>query len=1076
VPGFRFCGKCGQPVDAPAAAVDTGVSSDRRQVTVLFADLVGFSTLAEQLDPEELRSLITETFDALKAEIEHRGGTVEKFIGDAVVAIFGAPRAHEDDPDRAVETALKLMEVVSRRSLNTPSPLQLRIGVNSGLVVSGALGDGAPTGVLGDAVNVAARLQQAAGPGEVLVAATVWRRVRDRYELQRVGSLELKGRGERVDAYRVIGPRQPGTRLQAPFVGRREELALLELLWSSTAKGNTHVLSLIGEPGVGKSRLLSEFAAREGALDVRVTCDGERAFGPFLELIETILGRAPRDIDDLRRQAAALGVDADTAQLLATLFGLAGAPPVVMMADEQQKRQVFAGVWQFLLSASGRRPALLVLDDVHWADRSSLDLLGFLLERLGGAPLMLVLSYRPGFEQVERTALRASHTGIRLEPLTPDESVALAHGYLGVVGMPADLQRIVATRAEGNPFFIEELLQALLELGSLAVVDGKAVLATIEVDIPDTVQGTILARLDRLKPPERSLIQHAAVIGRSFSSDLIASVLGQGEDIGPSLEELSRAQLLVAQGPGQWSFKHALIQEVVYGTMLLRQRRDLHRKVAQALETRAGDDPAFLEALAEHYAKGEVSDKARHYSMAAGDLARDRMGFVEAQAKFETALRLWGQGDEEGRLALLVKLGHTAWVAGDPATARTALVEAEAGWTAMGNQRQAGAALAILGRAYWGTGESDRAAEALHRAIELLEPEGPSPELLRAFYVLSTQKMLTGQIDEGAALVTRGLEIERAVPNDAMRSHLLNTLGVCQLIGGDPTGMDRQREALELAVRSGEAEAIGRAYVNLPDSLSKWGRNREAVALARTGREVMRKLGAPGFEWFIASNEAQMLGDLGHYEDAEALCRECLGQRAVMSVPGRVSVGGILSLAWTRRGKYEQARQKLDETLPMARRLGGNEFFAPLLVREAELEQARGNLAAARGAIGEAVRIVLDTPSVWHVVEPIAAAAGLLARTETERLTARLKPYSQHPVFGSRLAEAEAIMSRDKSLFAKAADLYSELELPYQEARCRLEAGQLEPAAEIIKKLGLENGPLGARLNQLASQATKTDR
>jgi len=776
--GFRFCGSCGRAIDSAGPQPGVGMPSERRRVTVLFADLVGFSTIAEQLDPEDLRSLMTGTFSELTACVEAREGTVEKFIGDAVMAIFGVPVAHEDDPVRAVEAAVAMLEVVQARSKDAPSALELRIGINSGLVVSGTVGDGTQAGVMGDAVNVAARLQQGAGSGEIVVAESVWRRIRHRFDGAPIGALEVKGRDQPVPAYRVGRPRTAAIRLQAPFVGRGDELALLDLLWSSAVKGNAHVVSVVGEPGVGKSRLLAELASRTDALDIRVTCGGERAFGPFLDLLERILGGMPEDLADLKARAGSLGVDEDTAVMLAALLGLAGAPPAVRMADEQQKRQVFAGVWQFLLAAPGDRPAFIVLDDIHWADRSSLDLLGFLLERLGGSSLMLVLAYRPGFDQVERTALRASHTAVRLEPLTPEQSVLLARGYLGVSDLPADLERIVADRAEGNPFFVEELLQALLELGSLAVVDGQAVLARLEVEVPDTVQGTILARVDRLDAQARSVLQHAAVIGRNFSTDLLEAVVGTG-DIRPHLDSLVRAQLLVEQEPGRWTFKHALIQEVTYDTLLLRQRRELHREVAEALEARARDDPATLEVLAEHYAKAEVPDKARQYALAAGDLAGERMGFVEARTRYETAFRLWGEGDEPGRLQLLMKLGWARLYGGDVGAARTAFVEAEAGWRALGDVVSAGGALASLGRVLWIVGEGERSAQVLKRAIEVLEPGGPSPELLRAYMWASTTQMLLAQTDDAVALATRGLDIEEALHLDGARSQLLNNLGVC---------------------------------------------------------------------------------------------------------------------------------------------------------------------------------------------------------------------------------------------------------------------------------------------------------
>src|SRR5919198_869509 len=279
--GFRFCGSCGASLVDPGSPSEPAVAprvGERRRVTVLFADLVGFSTLAEHLDPEELRTLMTDTFSELTEEVEAREGFVEKFIGDAIVAVFGAPVTHEDDPLRAVETGFAMLEVVHRRSKGAPAPLALRIGVNSGLVVAGAVGDGSQTGVMGDAVNVAARLQQTAEPGEVLLAASTWRRVRDRFEAEPVGALEVKGKAQPVEAHRLVGRRETGLREGSPFVGRGEELALLELLWSSVLKGNTHVVSVVGEPGVGKSRLLAELRPDRADRDVRIVCGGGRAF------------------------------------------------------------------------------------------------------------------------------------------------------------------------------------------------------------------------------------------------------------------------------------------------------------------------------------------------------------------------------------------------------------------------------------------------------------------------------------------------------------------------------------------------------------------------------------------------------------------------------------------------------------------------------------------------------------------------------------------------------------------------------------------------------------------------------
>ncbi|HZA60849.1 MAG TPA: adenylate/guanylate cyclase domain-containing protein, partial [Actinomycetota bacterium] len=582
--GFRFCGTCGRPL-APVAPF----TADRRSVTVLFADLVGFSTMAEQMDTEEVHALITELFAKLSRVVERRDGRVEKFVGDAVLAVFGAPAAHEDDPRRAVESALEMLDVVSRSSSST---LRLRIGINSGPVVA-ARSEHGETGLFGDAVNVAARLQQVAEPDQILVSEAVWRRVRREFDGTPVGALKVKGRSQPVDAVRVLGAKPTAAPHHGPFVGRRDERALLELLWSSVERGNTHVVTIVGEPGVGKSRLLAELPPRDVAVDARVTCGPDRAFGPFIEVLEGVLGGRPADLDELDAGVAALGIEAGAARGLASLLGLRAAA-TADATDEQQKRQLFGAVLAFLTQAAGRGPLHVVLDDVHWADPSSLDLLEFLLGRLGGIPLMLILARRPAPRGTEdRVGPRASHTTIQLEPLTDEESEELVRRFLAVDDIPEDLQRTVVDRAEGNPFFIEELLRSLLELGSLTCQGSRAFLESTTLDVPDTVQGTILARIDRLPAEDRLVLQHAAVLGRGFSTGLLETILGS-PDVIQRLDALSGAQLVVPGDDDRWSFKHALIEEVVYESLLQKQRHQIHQRAAEALEPKASDDPALL--------------------------------------------------------------------------------------------------------------------------------------------------------------------------------------------------------------------------------------------------------------------------------------------------------------------------------------------------------------------------------------------------------------------------------------------------------------------------------------------------
>jgi tetratricopeptide (TPR) repeat protein len=540
-------------------------------------------------------------------------------------------------------------------------------------------------------------------------------------------------------------------------------------------------------------------------------------------------------------------------------------------------------------------------------------------------------------------------------------------------------------------------------------------------------------------------------------------------DVDRSLQSLSRAQLIVPQGEGRWIFKHALIQEVVYDTLLIRRRKELHRAVAEALEQGAGSDPELLEELAEHYSQAQVPVKARSYALAAGNLARDRLGYAEATLRYQTALRLWGDGDEVGRFDLLDKLGATAQLGSDPSTAKSALTEAVAGWKARGDTDRAGTSLALLGRALWSAGESDLAADALEEAISLLRPSGPSLGLVQVHVWRSSLLMLDGQTLEAIEVARRGLQIEAAVGHLGFRSQLLNTLGVCASDLGDPTGVEQLRQALDLAESSGDAEAIARAYVNLPSTLDDLFEREEAVELCRRGRERAQRLGSPAYESFIAGNEARSLLGLGRHVEAEELARKSLVfERSISGAPGIVGTGNVLGAVLYRTGRYTEARHVYDEILPHGRRVGGTEFLARLLIDIAELQEALGNSIVARSHANEALALLRNASSLFHVVLLLPAIAQLLP-DEAPNLIARCKPAARHNSWRACLVEAEGWIGHDVQTFHEAADVYEGLHSPYDEARCRLQAGDIDRGAQLVETYGLQEGPLGRNLQTLVA-------
>jgi len=382
------------------------------------------------------------------------------------------------------------------------------------------------------------------------------------------------------------------------------------------------------------------------------------------------------------------------------------------------------------------------------------------------------------------------------------------------------------------------------------------------------------------------------------------------------------------------------------------------------------------------------------------------------------------------------------------------LIEAADGWQTRGDAQRAGGALALLGRAHWQSGDGDRASETLDRAIELLA-EHPTPELVQAYNWAAAGQMLSGDFVGGQALAERGLPLAEELDLSGLRSHLLNTLGVCRVGLGDPGGIAMIEEALSLALDAREPEAIGRAYVNLSDTLAKTGRLRESVEAAESGRVATRTLGAPAMEWFIAGNEAAALVRLGRYDEADALTRGMLDeQRAVLGVPGLVNAGTTRVVLLERRGEHPEARALADQMIALARGIGGSEFLGQTLVAEADLELARGNAAAARQALREAVEIAAEE-DVSHLLPMVPTAARLLPSNETERLLDRVRSLPSLPLNEAFRAEAEAVLTGDGTRFREAALLYRSVEMPYDEARCLFDAGDSEAAAAIFDRLGV---------------------
>jgi class 3 adenylate cyclase len=599
----RFCLNCGSALGTvePQAEV-------RKTVTVLFADVVGSTSLGERTDPESTRRMLSRYFDTMRRIIERHGGTVEKFIGDAVMAVFGIPTLHEDDALRAVRAAREMLTAIELLNEELASrswaPIALRIGVNTGEVVAGEATVG-HTLVTGDAVNVTARLEQAASAGEVLLGATTYQLVRQSVQAEPMPPLELKGKAEPVQAYLLIGvvERDAIRRHDTPFVGRRRELhALNEAFDRANEEQACYLFTLLGTAGVGKSRLVHEFLRQAGAraevLRARCLPYGEGiTFWPITELVQAAAGIEMNEPPETARQKLeALLVDAPEREgIVERIAATVGLSDQIVPTEE-----AFWGVRKLLEAIAAREPLIAVVDDLHWAEPTMLDLIEHVADWSREAPILFLAIARP--ELLDNRPLwsggKLNATTILLEPLGSEDSATLIANLVDDKALAMTVQQRIGETAEGNPLFVEELVAMLADQGVLRRENGgwRAADDLHTVSVPPSISALVAARLDHLEPLERDLIGRAAVVGKIFQRSAVAELSPpeRREELGPRLMTLVRKELVrpdrsATTGDEAFRFRHLLVRDAAYASLTKEQRADLHARFADWLERIAGD-------------------------------------------------------------------------------------------------------------------------------------------------------------------------------------------------------------------------------------------------------------------------------------------------------------------------------------------------------------------------------------------------------------------------------------------------------------------------------------------------------
>jgi class 3 adenylate cyclase len=653
--GYKFCGQCG------IALISARVKSafeERRVISVVFADLVGFTSRAEQMDPEDLRSILDPYYRRLRAELEAHGGTVEKFIGDAVMAVFGAPVAHGDDPERAVRAALAIRDAIPEMNAEAPDvDLQMRLAVNTGEAIvtftPGAESSGGM--VAGDVVNTAARLQTAAPVNGILVGEETHRATSSVIAYEPVEALAVKGKQEPVRAWLALSSSlMPGVRArrETPFVGRTSEFNALQGAWARVLEERSaHLVTVLGVPGIGKSRLTDEFLASVAdsarIIPGRSLPYGAGAgYGAFAQQVMQIAGifdTDPIPVATRKLEEAASGLVDEGAEELASHLAIL----VGLTHDEvADRRTLFFSVRRLVEELAARQPLVLIFEDIHWADGGLLDLIETLGSLVQNAPVLLLTLARPDLMDSRPgwgSGLR-SYTSIHLDPLGPEAAEELALRLLGQDDIGERAARLALT-SEGNPLFIEELAASVSEHATDA--DGK---------LPTSVRNIISARLDALPEQERSVVLAASAIGKVFWVGALERLHGQSDGLHEALDSLEHRGLLRREavsriaGDAQYSFKHMLIREVAYETLPKARRRDLHMGAADFIEDVAGERSAeWAPLLAIHYRNAEQNDRAVEYLLLAADQAGRGWAKDLAVDFFDRAIQLMEPEDDRLR-------------------------------------------------------------------------------------------------------------------------------------------------------------------------------------------------------------------------------------------------------------------------------------------------------------------------------------------------------------------------------------------------------------------------------------------
>ncbi|MDA2920757.1 tetratricopeptide repeat protein [Desulfobacterota bacterium AH_259_B03_O07] len=842
------------------------LEGERKQVTVLFTDVSGFTALSEKLDPEEVRTLMNRCFEIIIEEVHRYEGTVNQFTGDGVMALFGAPVALEDHPHRAVSSALAI-----QRSLNIYGgelkkqkaiDLKIKIGINTGLVVVGNIGSDLRMDytAMGDTINLASRLQNLAEPATILISESTHKLVQDYFDVKPLGPLQVKGKAHPVKAFRVrrikrsIAPVDIAkARGLTKLIGRDKELDIITDRLGKINEGLGQVVGIVGEAGIGKSRLIYEFRRsieKEKITYIESSCLSYGIATPYLPIIDHIKSNCGIGaIDDeptikKKLDSEIERMDAGLEWILPYLYHLLSLQVPLdflkVLDEREKKRRTHEALRSLYLTGSQIRPLVVTIENINWMDNASAEYLNYLGEGLHGYPLLLILTYRPGYTQP--FIGKSYYTQISLNHLTKSEIIQLIQELLGGKEAPGDFTKLITKQAEGNPFFIEELVRSFKEGGILIPEDGRYLITKdiSKIEIPDRVQNVIMARIDRLDEDLKKTLQYASVIGKEFTLNLLGRVPAIGDNLEGKLSELIGLEFIHEKGiypEREYLFMQSLTQDVAYQSLLIKMRRELHEVIGDGIkELYEGRLEEYYTILAHHYKNSDNKEQALNYLILAGEKASGLYSHFEAKSYYEEALDFLRNltKNKQNRIRtidVILKLAGELMFYETAKTCRILLGEAEKLAQELKDDNRLAKIYYQMGMSiYYAFEHTDIGIKFANRCLEIAKNIGDEKLIANAYYVLASLYFKQGNFPHAVELFRESVSLNERIENVQAVIHSLGVIGVSySWMGNLDKGREYIKKSINMAEELGDVRRIAAGYFYLGLTDVMYGHLKEGI-------------------------------------------------------------------------------------------------------------------------------------------------------------------------------------------------------------------------------------------------------